>query len=134
MNLYMYQGNWKCSGCGGAITELPFQPRGEAGLTCRACYAKSKGIVARPAPNAPAFATASEPSPFDIPDDAGFASEAPPPFEGMDDAVAVTPGEKPRFSGNWDCAGCGAAITSLPFQPRDTSNLKCLDCFKASRG
>ena len=129
----MYQGNWKCSGCGGTITELPFQPRGEAGLTCRACYAKAKGIVAKPSPNAPSFNSASEPPPFDMPDDAGFASE-PAPFDGMDDAVPVAPGEKPKFSGDWSCAGCGAAITSLPFQPRDTSNLKCLDCYKQSRG
>jgi CxxC-x17-CxxC domain-containing protein len=129
----MHQGNWKCSGCGGAITELPFQPRGEAGLTCRTCYAKAKGIVARPAPNVPASNTATEPQPFDMPDDAGFASE-PPPFDGMDDAVPYKPGEKPKFSGDWSCAGCGASITSLPFQPRDTSNLKCLDCFKQSRG
>lgn len=42
-------------------------------------------------------------------------------------------GERPMFEGNWTCAGCGAAITKLPFQPRDTSNLKCIDCFKASR-
>ena len=39
----MFQGNWKCSKCGGAITELPFQPRSEAGLTCRSCFMGSKG-------------------------------------------------------------------------------------------
>ncbi|PIT91050.1 hypothetical protein COU17_02690 [Candidatus Kaiserbacteria bacterium CG10_big_fil_rev_8_21_14_0_10_49_17] len=36
--------------------------------------------------------------------------------------------------GNWTCSGCGAAITQLPFEPRDTSNLKCLDCFKKGKG
>ncbi len=36
--------------------------------------------------------------------------------------------------GDWKCAGCGNAITQLPFEPRDTSNLKCIDCFKKSKG
>lgn len=125
----MYQGDWKCSTCGGAITELPFQPRSVSGLTCRACYAKSKGT--QPAPAPAEMPTASEAP--DIPDDAGLAGE-PAPFEDIDGAVPVVPGEKPRFEGNWKCAGCGADITSLPFEPRDTSNLKCLDCFKASKG
>jgi CxxC-x17-CxxC domain-containing protein len=40
---------------------------------------------------------------------------------------------KPRVEGSWTCSGCGGAITSLPFTPRDTSNLKCMDCFKKSR-
>ncbi len=39
----MHQGNWKCGGCGEAITELPFEPRGEAGLMCKACFSKSRG-------------------------------------------------------------------------------------------
>lgn len=127
----MHQGNWKCSGCGGAITELPFQPRSETGLTCRSCYAKSKGIQPAPAPTAPDMSSA--PAPSDIPEDAGLAGEMPA-FEGMDDVVAVTPGEKPKFSGDWSCSGCGSSITSLPFQPRDTSGLKCIDCFKQSKG
>ncbi len=42
-------------------------------------------------------------------------------------------GEREMFEGNWTCAGCGGAITKLPFQPRDTSNLKCIDCFKGGR-
>jgi len=38
----MVQGNWSCSECGGAITELPFQPRpgGETTLKCRDCFRK----------------------------------------------------------------------------------------------
>lgn len=39
----MHQGNWTCSGCGAAITELPFEPRGTSGLTCRDCHMKSRG-------------------------------------------------------------------------------------------
>ncbi len=91
----MFQGNWTCSGCGAAITELPFEPRSTDGLMCRDCHSKSKGN-AQPSNN--------------------------------------SSGEKPTFSGDWKCATCGTAITSLPFQPRDTTNLKCGDCFKKSRG
>jgi CxxC-x17-CxxC domain-containing protein len=51
----------------------------------------------------------------------------------MDDGLDALPVEKTRVAGNWQCANCGEAITSLPFTPRDTSNLKCLDCFKRSK-
>lgn len=123
----MHQGNWKCSTCGGVITELPFIPRSEAGLTCRSCYAKKNNKSAAPAPE---MQVASEPP--DIPDFAELAGE---PDHSDDIGLGATPvsTERPRFTGNWQCAGCGAAITSLPFQPRDTSNLKCIDCFKSSR-
>jgi len=38
----MYEGNWKCSKCGGAITSLPFEPDPSraGGLTCRECFKK----------------------------------------------------------------------------------------------
>ncbi len=120
----MYQGNWKCSSCGGAITELPFQPRSEAGLTCRACYSKNKGGSSKPAPSMPA----AEEAP-DIPFDADLSSEPDPRDAFPPDAVS----EKPKFSGSWQCSSCGGEITSLPFTPRNTSNLKCLDCFKRSK-
>lgn len=38
----MFQGNWKCSQCGGTISELPFEPRSEQGLRCRDCHAKGR--------------------------------------------------------------------------------------------
>ncbi len=128
----MHQGNWKCSSCGGAITELPFQPRSEAGLTCRNCFMKNKGgnrsgSVA-PAPEMGDLATEAP----DIPDFAEVAGE-PAPFDDFGGSAIPVSGEKSRFTGNWECAGCGASISSLPFQPRDTSNLKCLDCFKNSK-
>lgn len=44
----MHQGNWTCSGCGGAITELPFEPRRTDGLLCKECHQKQKGGAARP--------------------------------------------------------------------------------------
>ena len=134
----MFEGNWKCSSCGGAITQLPFQPRSESGLTCRACYAKSKEAEKSEQPAAE-MPTASEPAPAeDIPDfdEANLASEPMPAddaFAGLDTSEPAAAGEKPKFTGDWTCAGCGASITSLPFQPRNTDNLKCLDCFKASR-
>jgi CxxC-x17-CxxC domain-containing protein len=70
----------------------------------------------------------------DIPFEAGLAGE--PDFDdGFGPAIAPTSssGEKPRTAGNWQCATCGAAITSLPFTPRDTGNLKCIDCFKKGK-
>ena len=41
--------------------------------------------------------------------------------------------DRQMFEGNWKCSKCGKDITKLPFEPRDTSNLKCRDCFKSSR-
>ena len=139
MKLYMYQGNWSCSTCGGAITELPFEPRSAAGLTCRVCYAKGKEAE-KGEQAAPAVATAAEPMPdSDVPDfdEAQVASEAPPAedaFAGLDATAPAAPGEKPKFTGDWQCSLCSSPITSLPFEPRRTDNLKCLDCFKASKG
>jgi len=138
----MFQGNWKCSKCGGAITELPFQPRSEAGLTCRTCYAKSKdpagggssGSYQNGAPADTSTLGASTLDNRDVPDFADFdaPSSEPMPDDGFPDAVPVST-DKPKIAGNWQCATCGAAITSLPFTPRDTSNLKCIDCFKRSK-
>jgi len=34
----MVKGNWVCTGCGAAITELPFEPDGERPLYCRDCH------------------------------------------------------------------------------------------------
>ena len=40
----MFQGNWKCSSCGGTITQLPFNPgpSRESGLVCRDCHRNNK--------------------------------------------------------------------------------------------
>ncbi len=124
----MHQGNWKCSTCGGAITELPFMPRSESGLTCRVCYAKKRNTGATPAPE-PELNIASEAP--DIPDYAELASEPAPGDDFGGTAVPLST-EKPKFAGSWQCASCGGTITSLPFTPKNTSNLKCLDCFKKS--
>jgi CxxC-x17-CxxC domain-containing protein len=121
----MHQGNWKCSSCGGTITELPFVPRSESGLTCRACFIKQKGGSGSPAPSVP-VATEVPDIPFDAEPAAG-----PQMDDGFD--TLPSPGDKPKVSGDWQCASCGGSISSLPFTPRDTSNLKCLDCFKRSK-
>jgi len=91
----MHQGNWTCSGCGGEIKELPFEPRRTDGLLCRDCHSKQKSSGATP----------------------------------------TTPegGERPKFAGDWKCATCNGPITELPFAPRETGNLKCIDCFKKSK-
>jgi|AntRauTorckE6833_2_1112554.scaffolds.fasta_scaffold00132_8 CxxC-x17-CxxC domain-containing protein len=134
----MYQGNWTCSKCGGEITELPFEPRNNSGLTCKACFIKAKqaeqgGAEASSADVAGAADDAPPPEP-DFPDNYDAASEpAPPPPADLDGAEPINPGERKMFTGDWACAGCGAPITQLPFEPRNTSNLKCLDCFKQSK-
>ncbi|MFA5022059.1 MAG: CxxC-x17-CxxC domain-containing protein [Patescibacteria group bacterium] len=38
----MYQGNWTCSQCGAAITELPFEPDGTRPIFCRDCHRQRK--------------------------------------------------------------------------------------------
>lgn len=140
-SMAMYEGNWKCSSCGGAITQLPFQPRSESGLTCRTCYAKGKEAENKEQP-VPELQTASEAPPMDgAPDfDEYAAASGPMPaddaFDGLDDVGSAGTGStdaKPTYSGDWSCAHCGTAITSLPFEPRGNANLKCLDCFKASK-
>lgn len=135
----MFQGNWKCSTCGGAITSLPFEPRNESGLTCRDCYFKDKGGANAGGSQSdgevstPADAASSAPDEQEVPDDVEFGvaeeqTDAPDFAEGM-----TAPADKPKHVGDWKCAGCGAAITSLPFEPRSTDNLKCIDCFKKSK-
>ena len=44
------------------------------------------------------------------------------------------PPEKPqRFTGDWQCSQCGAAITSLPFEPKgkNAAGLLCAACWRA---
>jgi CxxC-x17-CxxC domain-containing protein len=38
----MFQGDWNCSNCNTAITELPFQPNDTSRLTCRDCYMNNR--------------------------------------------------------------------------------------------
>ncbi|MFH1347041.1 MAG: hypothetical protein ABIH10_02215 [Spirochaetota bacterium] len=40
----MFQGNWKCSKCGGEITELPFEPSPERmdQLMCKNCFREKR--------------------------------------------------------------------------------------------
>ena len=43
--------------------------------------------------------------------------------------------EKPqRFTGDWQCSQCGAAITSLPFEPKgdNPEGLLCAACWRAN--
>ena len=128
----MFQGNWTCSQCGGAITELPFEPRSNSGLTCRTCYMKSKDGGQAPADGV-GTGSSEEVPPMD-PNQGSTASEpAPPPPDDLDGATPSTPGERKMFQGDWKCSGCGNLITQLPFEPRSTENLKCIDCFKKGK-
>lgn len=134
----MFEGNWKCSGCGGAITQLPFQPRSETGLTCRTCFAKGKEVEKKEQP-VPEMNTANEAPPMDDApdfDEHGSMSEPMPAddaFAGLEGATSTAPSEKKKIEGSWPCSTCDNVITSLPFEPKGTAGLKCLDCFKASR-
>ncbi len=38
----MFQGDWSCSQCNAAITELPFKPDGERPLFCQDCYRQKR--------------------------------------------------------------------------------------------
>jgi len=80
----MYQGNWTCSGCGGTITELPFEPRQTSGLTCRPCYAKKQND--QPVAGAPKTS----------------ASDGD-----------ATQNNKTMHAGHWTCSGCGGDITEF---------------------
>lgn len=124
----MHQGKWKCSKCGGIITELPFEPRSELGLTCRTCYSKQKKGGEKNTFDLPVASEAT-----DLPPEHAILAGEPAPTDdfGMD-TLPIT-SERPKFSGDWKCANCETSIKSLPFQPRDTSNLKCIDCFKRSK-
>lgn len=42
-------------------------------------------------------------------------------------------GDRPKFTGNWKCSKCSAAITELPFQPDEArlDQLLCRDCHRS---
>ncbi len=44
----MVQGNWKCSNCGAAITELPFEPDASRPIFCRDCHRQRMQGRSRP--------------------------------------------------------------------------------------
>ena len=41
--------------------------------------------------------------------------------------------DRPMFKGDWKCAECQTAITELPFQPREGSEVYCRDCYRNKR-
>jgi len=41
--------------------------------------------------------------------------------------------DKKMYKGDWKCSGCSSDIKELPFEPRDTGNLTCLDCFRKKK-
>lgn len=98
-NKPMFEGNWKCAGCGASITKLPFEPSPDRQdtLRCIDCFKQSKQANGQ----------------------GGGGG-----------------GDRQMFEGNWKCSQCGGAINKLPFEPNPerANTLKCIDCFKASRG
>jgi len=64
------------------------------------------------------------------------ASEKPTKSRSQNKPEPHTEGQKPqRYTGDWQCAKCGTAITSLPFKPRGTSadRLQCIECYKKTK-
>ncbi|MFH1367015.1 MAG: CxxC-x17-CxxC domain-containing protein [Patescibacteria group bacterium] len=49
----------------------------------------------------------------------------------MDDSQGF--GQRKMYQGNWTCAGCGAQITELPFEPDGTRPVYCRDCHRQRR-
>ena len=43
----MIKGDWKCSECGAAITELPFEPAPDRPIYCRDCWSKRRSQFRR---------------------------------------------------------------------------------------
>lgn len=91
----MFSGDWKCSQCGAAITELPFEPSGDLPIYCRDCHRERRGQTRGNRGG-------------------GF--------------------QRQMVQGNWKCAGCGAVITELPFEPRPGQEIYCRDCYRSRRG
>jgi CxxC-x17-CxxC domain-containing protein len=133
----MFQGSWTCSKCGGEITQLPFEPRSNSGLTCRDCYFNNKQGTAQgsdsPEVSDTDTGSSADLDDRDIPDfdpDMAGSSELQED-SGRDEAEAAPAGGgRQMFEGDWKCSVCGADIKSLPFKPYNTEGLKCLDCFK----
>lgn len=129
----MFQGNWTCCKCSGVITELPFEPKSEKGLTCRDCFLKQTDKTKSPSHETRTSNGALDDRdvpPFD-PDVTSAAGEQT--IDSPHHANAPVAEESTMFEGSWTCATCGAAITKLPFEPRGTENLKCIDCFKKAK-
>ena len=63
----------------------------------------------------------------------GEQESAPLPDELNETLPEESRPQKPRFEGDWKCSVCGGVITSLPFEPRSTEGLKCMDCFKSGK-
>jgi formate-dependent nitrite reductase cytochrome c552 subunit len=104
----MVKGNWTCGTCGGAISELPFEPNPErlASLKCRECHSKSR-------------------------DEKGGGRGG----ERRGNSFGRNDGPRQMFQGNWKCGSCGAGINELPFQPDPArvGSLKCRDCHRNSQ-
>jgi CxxC-x17-CxxC domain-containing protein len=43
----MVKGDWKCSECSAAITELPFEPAPDRPIYCRDCWSKKRSQFRR---------------------------------------------------------------------------------------
>jgi ribosomal protein L37AE/L43A len=99
-----FQGNWECSKCGKAITELPFKPNPDrvGELKCFDCHKESMGDRPR----------------------RGFGG----------DRGGDRPKQKFQGNWECSKCGKAITELPFKPDPARLNTLSCLDCFKASRG
>jgi CxxC-x17-CxxC domain-containing protein len=104
----MYKVDLKCSKCGKQIDELPFEPSNDSEGNPRPVFCSDCNREFRQKRQG---------------NDRGFGGGG---FKGNRP-------QRQMLSGNWTCSSCGAQISELPFEPRDTSTLLCRSCLQAQR-
>jgi len=97
--------NLKCAGCSAAVTELPFMPDGSRPVYCRDCNSQRRNEFRGDRHGS------------------GMGNGAPRAPRDMQDVSSL----------GITCAGCGKAITELPFTPDPSRKIFCRDCYKNSR-
>lgn len=100
----MFDVDEKCSECGAAITQLPFQPSGDKPLFCTNCL-RAKRAQRDSRGGGSRFG--------------GSGGGSRPPRQ--------------MYQVDVNCAQCGTHISQLPFQPSGDRDIYCYDCNKARR-
>ena len=96
-----------CASCNTAITQLPFQPRPGQDVYCRDCHRNQQSFRSGGGSGGSRY-------------QGGGAQHTPRPLKDVSHL-------------NIKCAGCGTAITQLPFDPDPSRDIYCRDCFRSNR-
>ncbi|MDD4477305.1 MAG: hypothetical protein PHY40_04105 [Patescibacteria group bacterium] len=99
----MFDVDLSCAKCGTHISQLPFQPSGDRPVYCSECNR--------------AYRQSRTDDRGGRGGRGGFSNRGP----------------RQMYSVNATCAGCGAQITELPFQPTGDKPVYCRDCMVARR-